>query len=406
MEPGRDAPTTSYEDELRRAQRGSLRIACLVAAALLFGFALLDRWYSPAEWMHVLGVRAVAAALLCVCAAVSTRFPPMVVAALGVGIAAGTVEIAMLRLHTEDPYLFSIMLIQAGLTILLPLSPLQALGLNLEAVFISLVPLVPRMHWGMMPATAFLFSMALVCAGGAAVQDQLRRREQKTRTEFARHYGLVNLGTLAGGLAHELANPLNAMALQVELLDKGSGPPQARLSMLRRQIERMKNILEAMRNGARITGGEQRLVDLTHEADMAYALLETKLRAQASFVRAYADVPKVYAQPTLLGQVLVNLLSNAADAVAGQPEARIALRVRRRDNHACIEVEDNGPGVPEELEDKIFEPFFSTKGETGNGLGLWISSEIARLHGGTLTVERGGAGGALFRFSLPIPTEA
>jgi signal transduction histidine kinase len=405
LQPGTDAPTRSYEDELRSAQKGSLRIACLVAAALLLAFALLDRWYSPSAWMHVLGVRVVAAVLLCACAAVSTRFPPMVVAALGVGIAAGTVEIAMLRLHTEDPYLFSIMLVQAGLTILLPLSPMQALALNLEAVFISLVPLIPRMHWGMMPATTFLFSMALVCVGGAAVQDQLRRREQKARTEFARHYGLVNLGTLAGGLAHELANPLNAMALQVELLDKDSGPPQARLSMLRRQIERMKNILEAMRNGARITGGEQRLVDLTHEADLAYALLETKLRAQASFVRAYADVPQVYAQPTLLGQVLVNLLSNAAEAVAGREEARIALRVRRRGNQACIEVEDNGPGVPDELQEKIFEPFFSTKGEGGNGLGLWISSEIARLHGGDLTVERGGAGGALFRFSLPIPKE-
>lgn len=406
MEPGPDAPTSSYEDELRSAQKGSLRIACLVAAALLFAFALLDRWYSPSDWMHVLGVRVAAAAMLCGCAAVSTRFPPMVIAALGVGIAAGTVEIAMLRLHTEDPYLFSIMLVQAGLTILLPLSPLQALALNLEAIAISLLPLVPRMHWGMMPATAFLFSMAFVCVGGAVVQDQLRRREQKARTEFARHYGLVNLGTLAGGLAHELANPLNAMALQVELLDKGSGPPQARLSMLRRQIERMKNILEAMRNGARITGGEQRLVDLTHEADLAYALLESKLRAHASFVRAYADVPMVYAQPTLLGQVLVNLLSNAADAVAGRPEARIALRVRRQGNNACIEVEDNGAGVPDDLQEKIFEPFFSTKGDAGNGLGLWISSEIARLHGGSLTVQRGGAGGALFRFSLPIPAEA
>jgi len=62
--------------------------------------------------------------------------------------------------------------------------------------------------------------------------------------------------------------------------------------------------------------------------------------------------------------------------------------------------------VPDELQEKIFEPFFSTKGEGGNGLGLWISSEIARLHGGSLTVQRGGAGGALFRFSLPIPAEA
>jgi C4-dicarboxylate-specific signal transduction histidine kinase len=215
----------------------------------------------------------------------------------------------------------------------------------------------------------------------------------------------LNLGTLAGGLAHELANPLNAMALQVEMLDRDPGPPQARLSMLRRQIERMKNILEAMRSGARLSGGEQRPVDLTHEADLAFTLLETRLRGRASLVRAYADVPKVMAQPTLLGQVLVNLLTNAADAVANVSDPRIALRVRKQGAEALIEVEDNGPGIPDENLEKIFEPFFSTKGEEGNGLGLWISSEIARLHGGALTAQRGGAGGALFRLSLPIPKE-
>jgi two-component system C4-dicarboxylate transport sensor histidine kinase DctB len=108
----------------------------------------------------------------------------------------------------------------------------------------------------------------------------------------------------------------------------------------------------------------------------------------------------------LLGQVLVNLLSNAVDAVSGLPQPRIALRVRREGGHALIEVEDNGPGVPEDLTGRIFEPFFSTKGDLGNGLGLWISSEIARVHGGTLTVHRGSSGGAVFRLALPIDPRA
>ena len=67
-----------------------------------------------------------------------------------------------------------------------------------------------------------------------------------------------------------------------------------------------------------------------------------------------------------------------------------------------VEVEDNGPGVPEHLRGRVFEPFFSTKGEDGNGLGLWISSEIARVHGGKLEAESGGSGGALFRLTLPV----
>jgi two-component system C4-dicarboxylate transport sensor histidine kinase DctB len=244
--------------------------------------------------------------------------------------------------------------------------------------------------------------MAIVSGAGAAAQDRLRHREYQARAEFARHFGLLNLGTLAGGLAHELSNPLNALGLHVEMLARDPSSAEKRVEKLREALGRMRNILDAMKNGARLSGGERRPVDLAHEVDLAFTLMEGRLRNRASLVRAYAEVPQIWCQPTLLGQVLVNLLSNAADAVAGRPNPRIALRVRREGPEALVEVEDNGEGVPEELEEKIFEPFFSTKGDAGNGLGLWISSEIARVHGGTLTVHRGTSGGALFRIALPI----
>ena len=121
-----------------------------------------------------------------------------------------------------------------------------------------------------------------------------------------------------------------------------------------------------------------------------------------ALLREYApDVPLVSCQPTLLGQVLVNLLINALDAMAGQQGAHLTVRVRSGDRCALVEVEDTGPGIPDPLRSRIFEPFFSTKGESGNGLGLWISSEIAQVHGGEL-VALAGARGALFRLSLPI----
>jgi signal transduction histidine kinase len=74
------------------------------------------------------------------------------------------------------------------------------------------------------------------------------------------------------------------------------------------------------------------------------------------------------------------------------------------DGKAVIEVEDNGPGVPADQRDRIFEPFVSTKGAAGNGLGLWISAEIARRHGGSLTVDAAPGGGAVFRLTLPLRT--
>jgi signal transduction histidine kinase len=404
MELRRDSPTPAYAEELAAAQQSSIRVGCWVAASLLVIFSLLDRHYAPQLWIPLLVLRASAGVLLTIASFLAPRIRPMLLAPVAVGVTAGVIEICILRIGPEaTPYLYAMMLVQAGLTVLLPLRSQQAFWLNLEVVAITVLPILPQLHSGMIPATSFLASMAFVCVCGATIQDRLRRREHQARAEFARHFGLVNLGALAGGLAHELSNPLSSMGLQLEMLEKDPGLVQGRIAMLRRQTERMKNILEAMRNGAKIDSGERRLVELTREADLAFTLLEPKLRGRTSLVRAYADVPPVMAQPTLLGQVLVNLLTNAADAVEGRPESRIALRVRKQGDEAWIEVEDDGPGIPEEHVEKIFEPFFSTKGDQGNGLGLWISSEIARMHGGSLTVHKGVAGGALFRLTLPIP---
>jgi len=96
----------------------------------------------------------------------------------------------------------------------------------------------------------------------------------------------------------------------------------------------------------------------------------------------------------------VNLLINALDAMAERKDALLIVRIRSEPGFAFVEVEDNGPGIPPRLRTRIFEPFFSTKGEKGNGLGLWISSEIARSHGGELTAHAGERG-ALFRLALP-----
>jgi len=409
VEIHRDSPLPSYREELVPSQYTALRTAALLASALLICFSVLDRAISP-SWVPLLALRFTASLLLLFCARLAERRrgPPLLLSAAAVAIICGTIEIALIKTGSAaSPYLYSMMIVQAGVSILIPLSPVQALILNVETLCIALVPLLVRPlerghQMSLLVAASYLGCMTVVSVAGAAAQDRLRRREHLARAEFARHFGLLNLGTLAGGLAHELSNPLNALGLQVEMLSRDPAGVEKRIEKLRGSLDRMRNILEAMRNGARLSGGERRPVDLAHEVDLAFTLMEGRLRNRAALVRAYAELPPIYCQPTLLGQVLVNLLSNAADAVAGRPQPRIALRVRAEGALALIEVEDNGAGVPEELRERIFEPFFSTKGDSGNGLGLWISSEIARVQGGTLSVHRGSSGGALFRLALPI----
>ena len=391
--PGLGSPTPSYQEELSASQLGAIYSACLLSGPLLLAFTLLDRALVPEDWLPLLAVRAVAALSLAGCARATARpgAAPLPLAAAATAIIAGTVEAALMQTGgAASPYLYSILVVQAGVSTLLPLRTWQAVLLNAEVLVIALGPFAlrppPREHYmTLIIACSYLGTMTVVSIVGASAQERVRRREHQARAEFARHFGLLNLGTLAGGLAHELSNPLNALFLQVEMLSRDPGSVEKRVEML---------------SPPSMVAGERRLVDLAREADLAFTLLESKLRNRA--VRDYGEVPPVYCQPTLLGQVLVNLLANAADAVAGMEQPKVALRLRRDGQLALVEVEDNGPGVPEELRAKIFQPFFSTKGDQGNGLGLWISSEIVRVHGGTLTVHEGSWGGALFRVALPI----
>ena len=410
LEPKAGSPLPSYVEELISTQLAAIRVACLLAAPLLVVFSALDRMLAPAMWLQLAGVRIIAALLLLYIAR-QARVPKMPVLSLAVAanaVITGTIELALFGTGTVgSPYLYSILTVSAGISILVPLRLPQALVVNVETLIIALVPLLLARHQPgsevtLAIASSYLVAMAIISVSGAGIQERLRRREYQARAEFARHAGLLNLGTLAGGLAHELSNPLNALFLQADLLAKDPASAPRRIEKMRSNLGRMRNILEAMRNGARLSGGDRRPVDLGREVDLAFTLVEAKLRGGVAMVRAYAELPPVYCQPTLLGQVLVNLLANAADAIGDKPNPRVALRVRRIDNEAIIEVEDNGPGVPPDLREKIFEPFFSTKGDLGNGLGLWISSEIARLHGGSLTLHEGRSGGACFRLSLPI----
>jgi signal transduction histidine kinase len=402
------SPLRTFEEELIPEQLAAIRLACLCAAPLLVAFVALDRLVAPGLWLGLSGVRCLAALLLLYIArqAREPNMPVLSLAIAAVAVIASTIELALFATGgVHSPYVYSMLLVLAGISILVPLRVHQALVLNLETLGIALVPLMIVQRGetlAIVIEASYLVTLSIISVAGATIQDRLRRREHQARAEFARHAGLLNLGTLAGGLAHELSNPLNSLFLQLELAAREPETAPRRFERMRTNLERVKDILEAMRNGARMTGGERRPVDLAREVDLSFTLVEAKLRNRVQLVRSYAQMPKVYCQPTMLGQVLVNLLSNAADATAGRDKPHVALRVRREGNFALVEVEDNGPGVPENLREKIFEPFFSTKGDQGNGLGLWISSEIARLHGGTLTVHESASGGALFRLALPI----
>jgi signal transduction histidine kinase len=413
-DPGLAPALPPYEAELEKNQRAAVRSAMLVAAPLLFAFFALDRVTAPAHFWLLFCVRlATSSALLAVAQATRRGVAPVRLVACAVVLLCGTIEVGVFFTGgARSPYLTSNIAVLAGVGILVPLTVRQSIRLQLLGLGVALLPLLFIVNRGdaltLITSASYLVAIAIVSAAGAHLQDVLRRREHRARVEMARQMGLINLGTLAGGLAHELATPLTWVSMELDNLESEALGEAARekVRSARAGAARMRDVLSAMRQGARFASTELRDVMLKQELDQALTLVAQRVRAAGVTVtREYEpDVPLVSCQPTLLGQVLVNLLINALDAMAGQRGGRLTLRVRRGPEHALVEVEDTGPGVPKEMRARIFEPFFSTKGERGNGLGLWISSQIARSHGGDLVASPGSIG-ALFRLSLPVEAD-
>ena len=206
---------------------------------------------------------------------------------------------------------------------------------------------------------------------------------------------LATLGQLAAGVVHELNNPLTSISVYSDyLLQKlqGKGAEEPDLEKLRRIVQSADRILRFTRDlvtYARPASEEPRLVSLHDVLDQSivfceHVLEETGVKVDKSYSKG---LPAVYAVEAQMHQVFINLITNACHAM---PEGAGKLRIEtapQGDDHLRATITDNGVGIPDDQLDKIFEPFFSTKGEgKGTGLGLSIVRNIVQQHGGSIEI--------------------
>ena len=221
---------------------------------------------------------------------------------------------------------------------------------------------------------------------------------------------LATLGQLAAGVVHELNNPLTSISVYGEyLLRKGERAEDepADLEKLRRIVESADRILKFTRDlvsYARPSTEEPAFVRIRDVLEQSLVFCEHVVgEAGAGVVKRYEDVDaSVYAVKGQLHQVFINLITNACHAMPSE-SGEISISTRLDDDEMlCVDVEDNGRGIPTEQRQKIFEPFFSTKGEgKGTGLGLSIVRNIVQQHGGTILVVPREGGGTRFEIRLP-----
>jgi PAS domain S-box-containing protein len=249
-------------------------------------------------------------------------------------------------------------------------------------------------------------------------RDVTERKE--TQAQLIQTDRMATVGTLAAGVAHELNNPLTYVLLNLSTLDREldqviDDPEKrqrvrSRLATLQEGTERMASIVRDLRSFCRPNAPSAIPVDLRQVLESSINMAMNELKDRARLVRDYAPVPPVVADGARLGQVFLNLLLNAAQALADGPpkdhEVRIVLRSDGPER-IRVEVTDTGQGIAPDIQHRIFEPFFTTKPVgIGTGLGLAICQSIVTSMNGQLTVESTPGGGSTFRVLLPLSVAA
>jgi signal transduction histidine kinase/ActR/RegA family two-component response regulator len=221
---------------------------------------------------------------------------------------------------------------------------------------------------------------------------------------------LASLGELAAEVAHEIHAPLAYVAANLEALRSQAAQDElGPLADVQRGVQRIQGISRSLRTLSRVDSEQRVPIALAAVVEGALTLVraQAERRAELRLISAEPS-PCVLGDEARLGQVVLNLVANAAQAFGTSPREHnhITIELRRVGDHAELSVSDDGPGIPAHLRERIFEPFFTTKpaGE-GTGLGLALCRQTATAHGGTLEVEAPEGGGTRFTLRLPLHGE-
>ncbi|WP_332876268.1 two-component system sensor histidine kinase NtrB [Massilia sp. S19_KUP03_FR1] len=248
--------------------------------------------------------------------------------------------------------------------------------------------------------------------------EDLNRRQEEKLQQGAR---LATMGEISSMLAHELNQPLAAIssytagALNVlgRAVDSGSAVDalllQRALEQASTQAQRAGQIIKSVHEFVRKREPERKEVAMPSVIEGIRALIDLQARQAFVSVKVHLppDLPPVHADRILLEQVLLNLTRNAIEAMAQIAPERRVLRIvaESSQGHVAVSVIDHGHGIPPDVAERLFSPFFSTKAE-GMGMGLSICRTAIEFHGGTLTHTGNPGGGTVFTFTLPQQAEA
>jgi signal transduction histidine kinase len=240
------------------------------------------------------------------------------------------------------------------------------------------------------------------------------RELRETRDMLVQSEKLAAIGRLSAAVAHEILNPVHIMSMRIQLLEAADGVSESTrksLHICKSQLNRIVTITENLGRSSRTSERHTANCNLNETIQSVLDLISPQLREDEihTEVELHAELPLIPMDKERIEQVILNLISNAAEAMAGQKAKTLTIRTRPSDSKGFvrINVSDTGTGIDRGDMDKVFDPFFTTKapGE-GTGLGLFISYGIIQEHAGRIWAEKNEPGGASFNIELPIRRNA
>jgi PAS domain S-box-containing protein len=268
----------------------------------------------------------------------------------------------------------------------------------------------PQMKWLQFRITRFLYKGEDAFLLNAVNISEAKQLESQLLIKNK----MLSLGRVAAGIAHEIRNPLtgiNTYLYTIEDLCQSDRLESQDMEVIRQilgQIQvasnKIESVIKRVMDFSKPGAPKMVRTDINTSLEEAINLSSVTLRKKGiKFETSLsADLPRCYADPHLIEQVVLNLINNAAKAMEkGRGNKIVAITSSAKNNTLSIQVADSGPGVPDDLRDKIFDPFFTTTDE-GSGIGLNIAQRIVADHNGAISLHTSQWGGAEFRIELPI----
>jgi len=250
-------------------------------------------------------------------------------------------------------------------------------------------------------------AQAAAAIENARLYTQLRQAYEeleRTQDQLVRSEKLSTIGALAASLAHDMSNIISPLSPLIAMIASGQEVPEEAKEILKREVRRLATLVQRLYSFAGVGGQELRPVQVNEVLEEGTALLATEAmhRKVRLETRLAENLPLTMADPDQLYRAVLNLVMNALDAVEGQPDALITLSTSQDEDEVVIGIADNGPGIPEELQGSLFQPFFTTK-PGGTGLGLYSTRRIIEEEmGGTVQLDSRPGQGTQVWLRLPV----